>query len=237
MERKVKLKNNELYLFLKQFTIFKNLNEYEMEPIIDFAQSKQYENGQIIFMQDDPLTDVYFIQSGKVKIYKTDYEGNEQIVNVLQRDDMFPHQGFFRKGNYPAHAEIIEDATLINIPILSFENFLLTNPEISIKVFRVLSEIIIDLQKRLEEKILYNVYDQIILLLLRLARKNGEQIDDDKSKLNVHLTNRELANMIGSSRETISRTLTQLKKENVITTDEDGYLIVHHTALEEKILM
>jgi len=193
--------------------------------------------GQIIFMQDDPLRDVYFIQAGKVKIYKTDYEGNEQIVNVLQKDDMFPHQGFFRKGNYPAHAEVLEGATLINIPIISFENFLLTNPEISIKVFRVLSEIIIDLQKRLKEKILYNVYDQIILLLLRLSKKNGEQIDEDRSRLTVQLTNRELANMIGSSRETISRTLTQLKKENVITTDENGYLIVNHNALEEKILM
>ncbi|MBO1003615.1 Crp/Fnr family transcriptional regulator [Pseudogracilibacillus auburnensis] len=229
------MKNNEIYNFLKQFPIFKDLNEYEMEPIVDFARSRKYESGTIVFMQHEPLTDVYFIQSGKVKIYKTDYEGKEQIVNVLQKDDMFPHQGFFRKGNYPAHAEILEDALLINIPILSFENFLLTHPEISIKMFRVLSEIIIDLQKRLEEKILYNVYDQIILLLLRLAKKNGEQIDENWSKLTVLLTNRELANMIGSSRETISRTLTQLKKEHVIKNDKNGYLIVNHTELEEKV--
>src|SRR5690625_3030339 len=201
--------NEELYEFLTQFTIFKTLEKHEMEPIVEIAGSKKYKTGTMIFMQDEPITDVYFIQEGKINIYKTDYEGKEQIVNVLQKDDMFPHQGFFRKGNYPAYAEILEDATLINIPILSFENFLLTNPEISIKVFRVLSEIIIDLQKRLEEKILYNVYEQIILLLLRLAKKNGKLIDEDRSRFTVHLTNRELANMIGSSRETISRTLTQ----------------------------
>lgn len=112
-------------------------------------------------MQHEPITDIYFIQRGKVKIYKTDYDGKEQIVNVLQKDDMFPIKAF-RKGNYPAHIEVLEDTLLVNIPIISFENFLLTHPEISIKMFRVLGEIIVDLQNRLEEKILYNVYDQII---------------------------------------------------------------------------
>ena len=48
-------------------------------------------------MQGDPLTNVYFIHRGKIKIYKTDIHGKEQIVNVLQSGDMFPHQGFFRK--------------------------------------------------------------------------------------------------------------------------------------------
>src|SRR5690625_2332723 len=230
------MKNGEIYSFLKQFPIFKDLNAYEMEPIVDFARSKKYESGTIVFMQHEPITDVYFIQQGKVKIYKTDYDGKEQIVNVLQKDDMFPHQGFFRKGNYPAHAEILEDALLVNIPILSFENFLIAHPEISIKMFRVLGEIIVDLQNRLEEKILYNVYDQIILLLMRLARKNGDKIDEDNYRLTVHLTNRELANMIGSSRETVSRTLTQLKKEDIITNDLKGHLVVNYTLLEEKVL-
>jgi|SRR5690625_1814549 len=230
------MSKQELYTFLKQFPIFRDLSDYEMEPIVDFARSREYKSGTIVFMQHEPITDVFFIQEGKVKIYKTDYEGKEQIVNVLQKDDMFPHQGFFRKGNYPAHAEILTDAILVNIPIISFENFLITHPEISVKVFKVLSEIIIDLQNRLEEKILYNVFDQIILLLIRLARKNGEEIDENIFRLTVHLTNRELANMIGSSRETVSRTLTKLKKEGIVYNDDQGHLIINRAALEEKVL-
>lgn len=228
--------NEELYTFLKQFTIFKTLERNEMEPIVEIAGSKTYKAGTMIFMQDDPLTDVYFIQEGKVTIYKTDYDGKEQIINVLQKDDMFPHQGFFRKGNYPAHAEVLEDANIVNIPILSFENFILTNPQISIKMFKVLSEIIIDLQNRLGEKMMYTIYDQILLLLLRLAKKNGEIIDNDHHKITVQLTNSQLANMIGTSRETVSRTLTQLKKEAIVSTSTDGYLIVNCTLIEEKVL-
>jgi len=228
--------NEELYNFLKQFTIFKTLEKHEMEPIVEIAGSKVYRTGSIVFLQDEPITDVYFIQEGKINIYKTDLEGKEQIVNVLQKDDMFPHQGFFRKGNYPANAEVLEEATLVNIPILSFENFILNNPQISIKVFHVLSGIIIDLQKRLEEKMMYTVSDQILLLLLRLAKKNGEQIDDDHYRLTIQLTNSQLANMIGSSRETISRTLTQLRKESIVSTDKAGYLHINCTAIEDKVL-
>src|SRR5690625_3918810 len=230
------MSKGHMLIFLQHFTIFKDLNTDETDSIADFAEKKEYAPHTIVFMQEDPITDVFFIQSGKVKIYKTDIEGNEQIVNILQKDDMFPHQGFFRKGNYPAHAEIIEEATLINIPIASFEQFLLTHPEVSIKMFRVLSEIIIDLQSRLEQKILYNVHEQVILLLMRLSKRNGERIEEDVYRLTVPFTNRELANMIGSSRETISRTLSTFKREGIVDTDETGHLLIHYEALEEKVL-
>lgn len=95
-----------------------------MEPIFDIANSRTYQTGDIIFMQDDPLTDIYFIQEGKVNIYKTDYEGKIHIINVVQSDDMFPHQDFFRNGNYPTHAEVLEKAIIVNIPILSFDNLI-----------------------------------------------------------------------------------------------------------------
>src|SRR5699024_255861 len=231
------MKNIVMQDFLKQFTIFKSLSPREMEPIVDIANSKRYQPGNIVFLQHEPITDVFFIQSGKVKISKTDYEGREQLFRILHQDDMFPHQGFFRKGNYPAHAEIMEEAILVNIPILSFENFLLTNPAICIKRFEVLGGIIINLQNRLEEKILYNVYDQIVLLLLRLARDNGEKIADYKYRLSINLTNGELANMIGSSRETVSRTLTKLRKQGLINQDIHGSLIVHYNQLEASIFI
>lgn len=226
----------DIATFLRQFTIFKNLSEAELTFLSDYAKKKHYASNTHVFMQDEPLLNVYFIQSGKVKIYKTDIDGNEQIVNILQKDDMFPHQGFFQKGNYPAHAEVIEEATLIFIPIDSFEQFLLTHPEVCVKMFRVLSDMIIDLQSRLEQKILYNVREQIILMLMRLCKRNGEKLNDETYRLTVPFTNQELANMIGTSRETISRTLSSFKKEDIVDTDKNGHLVIRYQALEEKVL-
>ena len=219
---------------LQRFPIFKDLTNIEMEPILDIANHRMYRQGSHIFMQGDPLTNVYFIEKGQIKIYRTDLHGKEQIVNVLQAGDMFPHQGFFRQDNYPAHAEVAEDAILIYIPISKFENILATHPEICIKLFRVLGDIIVDLQTRLEEKILRNTYEQIILLLLRLGRRHGVNELNEKIHLTSRFTNRELANMIGSSRETVSRTLSQLKKDKMIT-EEEGFLILDEVALKEEL--
>src|SRR5699024_8597516 len=150
---------------LQSFPIFKDLTSFEMEPIVDLAKRRIYRRGTHIFMQGDDLTNVYFIDRGVIKIYKTDVQGKEQIVNVLKKGQMFPHQGFFRQDNYPAHAEAIEDSQLIYIPIKSFEQFLITHPEICIKLFRVLGDIIVDLQSRLEQKIMHNTHEQIVMLL------------------------------------------------------------------------
>lgn len=220
---------------LQTFPLFKNLTDYEIEPIVDLAKSRLYRNNSHIFMQGDPLTNVYFIHSGQIKIYKTDLHGKEQIVNVLKPGDMFPHQGFFRKDDYPAHAEVIEDAVLIYIPIHLFEDFLITHPEICIKLFRVLGDIIVDLQNRLGQKIMHNTFEQIIMLILRLGNKHGIELDDNRIKMQTQFTNRELANMIGSSRETVSRTLTQLKKQEIITTDGKGFMIFDVDGLEDEL--
>ncbi|TFJ93593.1 Crp/Fnr family transcriptional regulator [Lentibacillus salicampi] len=220
---------------LQNIPLFKDLTDYEMEPIIGLAKHRMYRHGTHIFMQGDPLTNVYFIHQGKIKIYKTDFHGREQIVNILQPGDMFPHQGFFRKDNYPAHAEVSEDAVLIYIPIESFEIFLVNHPEICVKLFRVLGDIIVDLQSRLEEKILHNTYEQIIMLLLRLSKGYGKRTRDGMVKLTTQFTNRELANMIGSSRETVSRTLTQLKKYNLVATDKSGTVVLDIDGLEDEL--
>lgn len=232
----IRMQDTNMFTFLSQFTIFKSLTKSEMEPIVDIANSKRYEQGMMVFLQDEPITDVFFIQQGKVKIYKTNYDGSEQIVNVLQRDDMFPHQGFFRQGNYPAHAEILADTLLVNIPILSFENLLLTNPNICIKIFRVLGDVIVDLQQRLGEKMFYNVYEQIIRMFMRLATKNGVEIEPGIYRLHIDLTNGELANIIGTSRETISRSLTRLRKSGLVDIDKSGTYIIYYNKMKKGTL-
>ncbi|WP_313800560.1 Crp/Fnr family transcriptional regulator [Cytobacillus sp.] len=220
---------------LKAVPLFKDLEKEELSHIIDIAQTRLYKHKLYVFMQGDPLDRVFFIHSGKIKIYKTDTSGREQIVSVLEAGEMFPHAGFFRQGNYPAHAEVIEEAQLITIPIEDFERILLSNPLLCIKLFKVLGEKIVDLQNRLEEQILHNTYEQIIMLFLRLCKTNGMKLDD-LYKITTHFTNRELANMIGTSRETVSRTISQLRKKDFLLTDEEGFFLVNRDGLKQEIL-
>jgi CRP/FNR family transcriptional regulator, cyclic AMP receptor protein len=220
---------------LSEFSLFRELNDYELTKITDIAIAKEWKKQSHVFLQGDPLENVYFIYDGKIKVYKSDINGREQIVAIIKKGEMFPHVGFFRKGDYPAYAEVLEPSTLIAIPISKFENVLIENPELCIKVFRVLGEKIVDLQDRLEEQILNNTYEQIIKLLIRLGQKHGKELNDGRILLKAEFTNKDMANMIGTTRETISRTLTRMKKEELIEVGPDGDMLLDIETLMEEI--
>lgn len=221
---------------LSKFSLFRDLNEQEIAEIVNISISREWKKGSHVFLQDEPLENVYFIYDGKIKIYKTDIAGKEQIVNFLKGGEMFPHIGFFRKGGYPAFSEVIEDATLVVVPISKFENVLIENPELSIKVFKVLGEKIVDLQERLESQILNNTHEQIIKLLVRLGRSHGETLQNGSIMLQAGFTNKDLANMIGTTRETVSRTLTKMKKEELLKADGKGNLVFDPNELLDELL-
>ncbi|MGG3562557.1 Crp/Fnr family transcriptional regulator [Neobacillus rhizosphaerae] len=220
---------------LAEFSLFRELNDLELTKVTEIAIARDWKKQSHVFLQGDPLENVYFIYDGKIKIYKSDINGKEQIVAIAKKGEMFPHVGFFRKGDYPAYAEVIEPSTLIAVPISKFESVLIENPELCIKVFKVLGEKIVDLQNRLEEQILNNTYEQIIKLIIRLAQKHGQEKGDGTILLKSEFTNKDLANMIGTTRETISRTLTKMKKDELIEVDEEGNMIVDIEILMEEI--
>ncbi|MFT9487293.1 MAG: Crp/Fnr family transcriptional regulator [Tepidibacillus sp.] len=221
---------------LQQVALLKGLDEEDLDRIEKNAIRRRFQKGSIIFMHGEPLDRIFFILQGSVKIYRSDAAGREQIVAMLQTEDMFPHTGFFKSsGGYPANAEALKDTLLIMIPINQFENLLKENPELSIKLFRIMGQKIIELQNRLEEQILHNTYEKVILLLIRLGGKYGVPCINGMTKINMRFTNRDLANMIGVTRETISRTFAQLKKEDLIETDEENYLYINPDHLKDKI--
>lgn len=166
------MKLEDIEKVLSDVPLFQELSSNEMRPLVDIAQNRFYKQRMYVFMQDDPLDRVFFIHSGKVKIYKTDISGKEQIVSVLEPGEMFPHAGFFRKGNYPAYAEVMEDSNLIVIPIVQFEEILVSYPDLCIKLFKVLGEKIIDLQGRLEAQVLYNTFEEGNYFIDRSALQN-----------------------------------------------------------------
>lgn len=230
------MKQEDIEKVLSDVPLFRELSSDELRPIVEIAQTRFYKHKMYVFMQDDHLDRVFFILSGKVKIYKSDFSGKEQIVSILEPGEMFPHAGLFRKGSYPAHAEVMEDLSLLVIPIDKFEEILISYPELCIKLFKVLGEKIVDLQGRLEAQVLHNTFEQIILLLIRLCKTNGEKIGE-RYKLTTQFTNRELANMIGTSRETVSRTINQLKRKNFIIQDREGDYFIDRTGLQQELFI
>lgn len=222
--------------FLKNTMFFKDLSDRELEPFLPIMNRRKLTDRTILFLQGDPITHVFIATAGKIKIFRNDQSGKEQVLHFKQHGDLFPHVGFFRQGNYPAHAQAIEDSEVYSMAIKDFEQVLMANPSLSIKLFRMLGDQIVSLQQRLEELALRSANERILLLLLRLCETHGIVARDEGwVKLNTRFKNADLANMIGTSRESVNRMISQLRKDDAIQL-KDGEYWIRPEILKDELL-
>lgn len=219
---------------LRNIPLFHDCSVDELNKIYQILISRSLEEKSTVFAQGEPLEYVYFILKGKVKIFRMDEQGREQIVNILEKGDFFPHIGFFNKVIYPAYAVMMEKGVLLALPIERLRSLLVLYPTLCMKLMAVMESKIIDLQERLEEMVLHDTFGRVVLLLIRLARLHGVP-KGEKVHIQIPLTNQELANMIGASRETVNRILSQLKKAGALETTSDHYFIIHRDQLEKQM--
>lgn len=219
---------------LRNLPLFRGLNDEELKKIEQILIRRKLKNRMVIFMQGESLDYIYFIVKGTVKTYRSDEQGREQIINVLQPGDMFPHVGFFRNGVYPAHALMIEDGVLLALPTARFHALLESSPVLSLKLLTVMESKIQELQGRLEEMMMHDTFGRIVYLLSRLSKSHGVPAGD-RVRIDVPFTNLDLANMIGTSRETVSRVFSQLKKARVLEITSDHYILVSPERLAKQM--
>jgi|HigsolmetaGSP12D_1036236.scaffolds.fasta_scaffold01329_2 CRP/FNR family transcriptional regulator len=222
----------EIREVLRLVAIFRDLNAEEMDRVAGIAATRLARKKSVLFMEGDDKETVYFIQDGLVKTYKTDANGNEQIVSILQTGDMFPHTGFFNQTPYPATAETLVDTQLVAIPIRAFERLILEVPTIAMKVIDALGAKIRELQQKLQQFAGRDVHERILSLLLQLADKHGLR-KGTRICIELPVTHQELAHSIGTTRETVNRLLSQLKKQGILETNRSEMVIRDLEALKQ----
>lgn len=216
---------------LQLIPLFKELTPEELEHVWNIAIQRSYPKRATIFMEGCDKEAVFFIQDGLIKAYKTDANGHEQIMSFLKTGDMFPHTGFFDTSPYPATAKAVVDTVLLAIPLKSFEQLMIDSTNISIKVMRAMSEKIIELQVKLQGITGQHVQDRGLAFLLKLAETCGIH-NNDQIHINMPMTHQEFASTIGTTRETVTRLFNQLRKENLLETPRNGFVILDYEAFK-----
>ncbi|MBP2241511.1 CRP/FNR family transcriptional regulator [Cytobacillus eiseniae] len=228
--------NNNIQLDLKKFPIFEHLNNDELKDISFYLKQQTLKKNEYIFRTDDELQSIYFLVEGKVKIYKISNQAKIQIVNIYSSGDIFPHIGhFFNSRKYPANALVEENTLLFYLPVNRIETFLLKHPIVCLNLLRITGDKLTDFQNRLEEKLVNTTYEQVIKQLLRLSNKYGVTLSNKNVLLLERFHNTEIANMLGATRETISRIMNSLYEKNLIERDKEGRLIIRKEALKAEI--
>lgn len=211
---------------LQEVPLFRGLDEPELNMLRELLIPRFYKKKSVIFTEGSDRESVYIVQEGLVKAFKTDVDGHEQIVNFLGPGSMFPHTGFFLASSYPATTEAVVDSRLLAMPLSSFEHVLTSTPSIATKVMRVMSETIQELQSKLQELTGQDVQVRLQSFLLAMAEKQGKSQSDGSMKLHLPVTHQELASAIGTTRESVSRLLAQLRKEGLLAADRAGFVLI-----------
>ena len=216
---------SDLSKLLTRVPIFQSCTEEEIHQIANIMMPKELRKKDILFYEGEPCDVIYFIHRGRVKVYKTTEDGREQIVNLLGKGDIFPHVGWYVGSTYPATAESLEDGQLYFLFINKFIQLLEENPRLMLKLLQEFDGKIRELQGRLSNVLSRDMTEKILNVLYSLVKDKGKK-NEDGYLLEIELTHQDIANMVGTTRETASRILSQLKK--------DGKLILDHKTLRIK---
>lgn len=204
---------------LLRFSLFSSLTQDDVAPLLPHLKERRYRRGQILFVEGEIGSTVYFVLSGQVKLRKTSITGEDQIIDLCGPYDCFAETLLLENGSYPVTAEITQDTTLLLLHNKVMPRLLEANPVLSVALIRTLS-----FRLRLAQefiRILTNRSTAGILaaLFLRLAQPApapGQPIFVDAS-----LTNRDLASMIGTSRECVNRAINGWKKNGILRLVDD----------------
>ncbi|GAB6139100.1 Crp/Fnr family transcriptional regulator [Halanaerobaculum tunisiense] len=217
---------------LKQNSYFAALTDQELDKIKEIMYTQHYQAGEFIFFEGEAGEGLFFVKSGKVKLTKMIENGKEQILNILQSGDMFAEVVLFDEGKYPATAVASEETEVEVISKEDMEKLMKDYPEITIKILRVMSKRLRRAQKRVRNLGLKNTKSRTAGILVYLAKEHGAD-KYNKLQINLSLTQQDLASLIGSSRETVSRILSEFKAEDLVAVARQRIIIKDLVGLKE----
>jgi len=218
------MKQNLMKSFLKM-DLFSSFSEEEMKEVLSLFRMKKVKKKDILFHEEEECQAIYFISKGRVKTFKTDEEGREKIINILGEGEMFPHIGLFGGDVYPASAMVVEEGVLYVIDVQKFLHLLESKPSLSVKMLKIMEQKIRSLQEHLSGLLSRDISERVWHILKGLAKASGTPVENGM-RIDMELTHQDLASMVGTTRETITRVLSQYRKENKIEIHNGKFILL-----------
>lgn len=203
---------------IRRVPIFSQLNEDELEKIRTLCVSKRYEKDRIILIEEDPGNSMFFIQKGRVKVSRMSDDGREVILSILESGDFFGEMSLLDGKARSASVTASEDSQVLILRRGDFLKLLEDHPQISISLLKELAARIRRSDTQIKSLSLQDAMGRVASTLLMLVEDHGVK-RDDKMVLSRIPLQQDLANMSGTSRETISRVFKYMEDENLIIRD------------------
>jgi CRP/FNR family transcriptional regulator, cyclic AMP receptor protein len=215
----------------RRFPLFADLDERELAVIAAVAKTRRYAKDDVIFYEDETGDIFYVIREGKVKVTMISPEGKEIILSMLGPGDFFGEMALLDDEPRSATIVAIEPVELITIWRNDFLQILADNFVMTRKVLAEISKRLRSASSRIESLATMDVYGRLARFFLDLARENGKTVDNGYVAV-TRPTHQSIANMIGTSRETVSRLIHDLMRQGLLLS-EGKTIYLRTTALDQ----
>ena len=193
-------------VLLRNVPLFSMLPEVQLQLLTQVLSRKAYPKNSTIIAAGDPTDAMYIVVSGRLKVVMSDKQGQEVILAILSQGEFFGEMGLIAQAPRSATVTTIEPCELLTITRADFTKCLQGNFDLTMNVIRGLVKRLREADKKIGSLALMDVYGRVARLLLEMA----ETIDGQKV-VTKKLTKRDIAKMIGASREMVSRVMKELQ--------------------------
>ena len=200
---------------LQSVSIFWDLNEDELGHIADKMVAKHFENGNYIFLEDSEGEQCFFVLEGSVKVTRLSKDGREVILAMLNEGDFFGEMSLLDGESRSANVIALEKTKVLTLDRNDFIAVVNDYPQIAVQLLKELARRLRKSDRQIASLSLSDAEKRIALCIIRFADEQGV-IQNGKVSIPKTPIQQDIANMAGTSRETVSRALGLLEKEDLI---------------------
>ena len=213
---------------IRAIPLFSGLNESEFKDITGICRNKSYKKGEVIFNEGDVGDGFYIVEKGKVKIFKLSFGGKEQILHIYGPGKPFGEVPVFTGKNFPASALAVEKSDLIFFPRKDFITRITENPSLALNMLAVLSMRLREFTVMVENLALKEVPARLASYLGVLTREQ-----DNMKMVTLPVSKNQLAGLLGTTPETLSRIFNKMSGEKLIEVDRGSISILDAEGLAD----
>jgi len=216
---------------LKSVALFHELGAQALEAVAERMIRRVVPAGSILFRSGESARGVYILVKGRVEIFRSTSDGREQVLHSELPVESVAELPVFDGGEYPASARTAEDSELYFLSLDDFQRLYREHPEIADAVIRNLGLRLRKLVGVLEKVSLRSVPARVAKTLLEFGERRGALMDGGSFKL--PRTQSDLAHELATSRETVARALSAMRKSGIIATEGPNITILRLGRLED----
>lgn len=226
----------QVALLIRQIPLFQDLSREELLSISGLFLERKYNKNAIVFFEGDPGEEMFIIKSGTVKVYRVD--NTKQITLALFRSgDFFGEMSIMQKdGTRSANAETLESTVLYSLKRATFFEYMARTPALCMRLLEATMGRLRGANEQIHALSFLDVRSRILKTIHQLSQEHGEP-HLDKVLITVKLTHQEIANMVGTVRESVTKVLQELQDDRVISIRNKQIRIENMEALRRKMTM